>query len=93
MKANSSLVPRLHSPAFYRTVYKSGATKIWGVESGNEASYLYDVSLGNATAFFPSSCKSGMARYEAKRMANAEIKFSFLPHGCALSYIPVRVEV
>ena len=27
-----SLVPRLHSPAFYRTVYKS-----WGVESGNEA--------------------------------------------------------
>ena len=39
-----SLVPRLHSPAFYRTVYKSGvlpthsAIKSWGVESGNEAS-------------------------------------------------------
>ena len=37
----SSLVPRLHSPAFYRTVYKSGvihsAIKSWGLESGNEA--------------------------------------------------------
>ena len=36
-----SLVPRLHSPAFYRTVYKSAfihsAIKSWGVESGNEA--------------------------------------------------------
>ena len=36
-----SLVSRLHSPAFYRTVYKNtfmhGAIKSWGVESANEA--------------------------------------------------------
>ena len=35
MRKSSSLVPRLHSPAFYHTVYKS-----WGVESGNEATSL-----------------------------------------------------
>ena len=32
-----SLVPRLHSPAFYRTVFVHSAIKSWGVESGNEA--------------------------------------------------------
>ena len=45
-----SLVPRLHSPAFYRTVYKSafihGAIKSWGVESGNEAMYPSCEPLG-----------------------------------------------
>ena len=34
-----SLVPRLHSPAFYRTAFIHGAIKGWGVESGNEAIY------------------------------------------------------
>ena len=34
---HSSLVPRLHSPAFYRTAFIHGAIKSWEVESGNEA--------------------------------------------------------
>ena len=33
----SSLVPRLHSPAFYCTAFIHSAIKSWGVESGNEA--------------------------------------------------------
>ena len=32
-----SLFPRLHSPAFYCTVFIHSAIKSWGVESGNEA--------------------------------------------------------
>ena len=39
----------LHSPAFYRTVYKS-TIKSWGVEPGNKATFLsqyYKISLRN----------------------------------------------
>ena len=42
-----SLVPRLHSPAFYRTAFIHSAIKSWGVESGNEAG---EWSLGTRLA-------------------------------------------
>ena len=60
-QASSSLVPRLHSPAFYRTVYKSGALyiytvrlKSWGVESGNEARLLL-LFMSSGTGLEPST--------------------------------------
>ena len=43
MRESSSLVPGLHSPVFYCTVYKVSANfihsaiKNWGVETGDEA--------------------------------------------------------
>ena len=37
-KSLPSLVPRLHSPAFYHTInFIHGAIRSWGAESGNEA--------------------------------------------------------
>ena len=38
---SSSLVPRLHSPAFLATCRKAGCEKSWGVEPGNEANLFY----------------------------------------------------